>query len=531
LNNFGRTISLTDFGIQTVEHAFQCGNLFAEENFALFTAVHDSLHAHSLLRRDIDYVVHNGAIASVDEFKGRIVDERKWPAGLQSAIEAKEGVATRAPGRILGSITIQNLIALYPGISGMTATAITQAEEFRAIYELEVKVIPANRPVVRVELADRIFKTQLEKEQAVIEEVRTLHRRGRPVLVGTASVEESERLSRAMSDIPHHVLNARNEAQEAEIIAQAGQLAAVTISTNMAGRGTDIRLGEGVADLGGLHVIGTNRHESRRIDNQLRGRAGRQGDLGSSQFFVSYEDDLVLKYALGNQEPGLTPETIQRQIEGQNMDIRQFLHKYEMVIEGQRRIIQQRRQAVLAGTTPCSSELERLVTLATIDDWRSEYLAAISELREGIQWRQLGGREPLHEYLLGVQRLFEEFNVTIDNEIPARLAQAQTSGFDPSVRGATWTYLTTDQPFGSLGERIWRGLRDHYAAPAMKSVSGIVVVRILVILMAFAPVHPFPGFAPFHPWVLGVGVFIECSWRLSQHWKMRRASGSHSGPQ
>ena len=227
---------------------------------------------------------------------------------------------------------------------------------------------------------------------------------GRPVLVGTASVEESERLSQALGAIPHQVLNARNEEEEAAIIARAGEAGSVTISTNMAGRGTDIKLGPGVAELGGLYVIGTNRHESRRIDNQLRGRAGRQGDPGSSRFFISYEDDLLMKYAAEN--PGLRhdPASIQRLVEGQNLDIRQFLNKYEGVVEGQRQAIQTRRQAILTGETPTSSDLEQLVSLTTIDDLWSDHLAAITELREGVQWVSWGGRDPLHEYLTTVHR-------------------------------------------------------------------------------------------------------------------------------
>jgi preprotein translocase subunit SecA len=254
-------------------------------------------------------------------------------------------------------------------------------------------------------------------------------------------------------------LNARNEEQEAEIIARAGQLGAVTISTNMAGRGTDIRLGEGVAELGGLYVIGTNRHESRRIDNQLRGRAGRQGDPGTSRFFISMEDDLIIKYATDDTGAPLDSERIQRVVEGQNLDIRQFLQKYEHVIEGQRQEIQRRRQAMLSGEIPCASDLERLVSLTTIDDLWSEYLAAISELREGTQWVSWTGFDPLHEYLTAADRLFKELEARIAEETAKRVTEAQVSGIDPSQRGATWTYLTTDRPFGNFTERFWRGLK------------------------------------------------------------------------
>jgi preprotein translocase subunit SecA len=459
LDEYGRNIALTDAGIQAVESTFFCGNLFDERNFQLFTAVSDSLHAHALLRRDVDYLVREGTVESVDEFKGRVVAERRWPAGLHTAIEAKEGVAPKKQGRILGSITLQNLIALYPKICGITGTAATQAKEFRSIYGLEVEAIPTNRPVIRVDHPDVLFQTKQEKERAVKEEVRRAHATGQPVLVGTVSVEESERLSTALRDIPHEVLNARNEEQEAEIIARAGQLGAVTISTNMAGRGTDIRLGEGVAELGGLYVIGTNRHESRRIDNQLRGRAGRQGDPGTSRFFISMEDDLIIKYATDDTGAPLDSERIQRVVEGQNLDIRQFLQKYEHVIEGQRQEIQRRRQAMLSGEIPCASDLERLVSLTTIDDLWSEYLAAISELREGTQWVSWTGFDPLHEYLTSADRLFKELEARIAEETAKRVTEAQVSGIDPSQRGATWTYLTTDRPFGNFTERFWRGLK------------------------------------------------------------------------
>jgi preprotein translocase subunit SecA len=454
LDEYGRNIALTDSGIHAVEVTFQRRNLFNEENLALLTAVQDSIHAHALLRRDVDYLVKDGAIESVDEFKGRIAQNRRWPAGLHTAIEAKEGVALKTQGRILGSITLQNLIALYPEACGMTGTAATQAEEFRAVYGLDVEVIPPNRPVIRIDHPDVLFPTKRDKERAVIEEIRRVHLTGRPVVVGTRSVEESERISPQIRDIPHQVLNARHEEDEARMIARAGERGSVTISTNMAGRGTDIKLGEGVAELGGLHVIGTNRHESRRIDNQLRGRAGRQGDPGSSRFFVSLEDDLFVKYSAETDQLQRDPESMQRTVEGQNLEIRMFLRKYEGVVEGQRQAIHRRRQDIVTGATPCATELERLVTLATIDDLWSEYLAAISDMREGVQWLSWGGRDPLHEYLTAVDSMFQQLGTRIDEEIPKRIA----GGADPTELGATWTYLTTDQPFGTATERIMRGI-------------------------------------------------------------------------
>ena len=458
LDEHGRNIALTDAGIRAVETSFGCGNLFEAGNLELLTAVQDSIHAHALLRRDVDYLVKDGAIESVDEFKGRIAQNRRWPAGLHTAIEAKEGVALKAQGRILGSITLQNLIALYPEVCGMTGTAATQAEEFRAVYGLDVEVIPPNRPVIRVDHPDMVFPSKREKEEAVIEEIRRVHRTGRPVLVGTRSVEESERLSPQLRDIVHQVLNARHEEHEARMIARAGELGAVTISTNMAGRGTDIKLGEGVAELGGLHVIGTNRHDSRRIDNQLRGRAGRQGDPGSSRFFVSFQDDLFQKHSADRERLEHDPESMQRTVEGENLEIRQFLRKYEGVLEGQRRAIERRRQDILTGAAGCGSELERLVSLAAIDDLWSDYLAGVTDLREGVQWLSWGGRDPLHEYLTSVDAMFQELETRIDEEIMTRLAEAEAGRQDPLERGATWTYLTTDQPFGTATERIMRGI-------------------------------------------------------------------------
>ncbi len=454
LDEYARNIALTDAGIRAVETSFGRGNLFDEQNLALLTTVQDSIHAHAMLRRDVDYLVKDGAIESVDEFKGRIAENRRWPAGLHTAIEAKEGLTLKTQGRILGSITLQNLISLYPMVCGMTGTAATQAEELRLVYGMEVEVIPTNRPMIRADLPDRVYARKYDKERAVLQEIRRLHATGQPALVGTRSVEESERFSARLSDIPHQVLNARHEEQEAGMIARAGLRGAVTISTNMAGRGTDIQLGPGVAEIGGLHVIGTNRHESRRIDNQLRGRAGRQGDPGSSEFFVSLEDDLLVKYGAESEDI----ESVQRIAEGQNLEIRRFLQKYESVIEGQRQKIQQRRQAILTGETPVPSELERVVALRTIDDLWADYLATITDLREGVQWLSWGGRDPLHEYLTSVHSLFTQLEEQLHGEIAQRLEEAQESGLDPTQRGATWTYLTTDQPFGTATERIMKGL-------------------------------------------------------------------------
>ena len=454
LDEFGRNIALTAAGASLAERYFHCENIYAAENLALYTAVHNAIHAHALLRRDVDYVVKNSAIESVDAFKGRIAQDRRWPAGLHTAIEAKERLPFRKQGRVLASITLQNLAALYPTICGMTGTAATQAEEFRKFYELDVEVIPPNRPVIRIDDPDAIFPTKADKEQTVLEEIHRAHAAGQPVLVGTASVEESERLSARLTDVPHSVLNARNEEEEAGIVAHAGERGAVTISTNMAGRGVDIALGDGVAELGGLYVIGMNRHESRRIDHQLRGRAGRQGDPGRSRFFISMEDDLLVQFQ-GNDAVFAGVETLQRRMEGQNLETRIFLDKYESVVEGQRQRIQERRQAILQSDTP---ELERLVALRTIDDLWSAYLESVADLRSGIHWHSYTGHDPLHSFLTKIDEVYRELEERIEPEIARQIEEARAQGIDPSQRGATWTYLTTDNPFGDYTARILRGI-------------------------------------------------------------------------
>jgi preprotein translocase subunit SecA len=364
-------------------------------------------------------------------------------------------VLRKVQGRVLGSITVENLVALYPTVCGMTGTAATQAQDFREMYGLEIEIIPTHRPVIRIDHPDCLFDTKAGKEAAVIENIRAEHARGRPVLVGTSSVQESESLSRRLGDITHSVLNARNEEAEAAIIARAGERGAVTISTSMAGRGVDIRLGPGVAELGGLHVVGTGRYDSRRVDHQLRGRSGRQGDPGSSRFFVSSEDPVMVKFG----SEGMTPDAAQRIAEGQHLDVRLLLRKYESVVEGQRLAIGERRRRVLAGEEACGSQLERVVTLRTIDQLWADYLAGVSDLRAGTVWTSLGASNPFANYIARIHAMFQEFERAITEELPARLAQASATGIDPQQRGATWTYLTTDEPFGPINERFMRGLR------------------------------------------------------------------------
>jgi preprotein translocase subunit SecA len=454
LGEFARNIALTNEGAREAEAHFHIANIYSEENLAIYTAVHNAIHAHKLLRRDVDYVVKNNAIESVDQFKGRIAPDRRWPAGLHTALEAKEFLPFRKQGRVLATITLQNLAALYPKICGMTGTAATQAGEFLKFYGMEVEVIPPNRPVIRVDEPDAVFPTRFTKEETVLDEIHRIHAMGQPVLVGTSSVEESERLSAKLYDIPHSVLNARNEEEEAGIIAQAGQSSAVTISTNMAGRGVDIQLGEGVAALGGLYVIGMNRHESRRIDHQLRGRAGRQGDPGRSRFFISMQDDLLARFT-GDDAVFPGAETLQRRMEGQNLETRLFLDKYESVIEGQRQRVQSRREEILRSEEP---EFERVTALRAIDDIWSAYLETVADLRSGIHWHSYTGHDPLYAFLTKVDELYRELEDGLEAEIAARIEEARASGIDPTQRGATWTYLTTDNPFGEYTQRLVKGL-------------------------------------------------------------------------
>ncbi len=496
-DEFARNVQLTDAGIAHVERALGCGSLFEPQNLRVLTAVQDALHAHALLRRNVDYVVKEGAIELVDEFKGRIAQNHRWPAGLQSAIEAKERVRLKTQGRILGSITVQSLARMYEGVCGMTGTAATQADEFWKVYKLPVTVIPTNRPVIRKDLPDVLYADKEARNRALVEEIRKVHETGRPILVGTASVEESEALSRRLQSagIEHSVLNARNDEAEAEIVARAGALGAVTVSTNMAGRGTDILLGgnpptdrDQVVGLGGLYVIGTTRHEARRIDNQLRGRAGRQGDPGTSRFFISLEDDLLVRFGIA-ENPDI--ESVQRTVESQNLEVRQMLWKYDGVVEHHRREIYALRREALqspewnlgsmlgeeqfgellqAASAEQVEKAGRQITLAIIDDLWADYLANVTELRGGVHWASWGGRDPLFTFLTGEKEIYADFHQCLKDEIAEAFATAEIRDGviyfqkpERLERGATWTYVTTDQPFGALGERIMKGLRRRFS--------------------------------------------------------------------
>ena len=499
----GRNIYLSDLGLKNVEKMLGCGNLHSSRNFDLLTNLNQALHAEFLLMRDIDYIVRNGKIEIVDEFTGRVVLDRHWPDGLQAAVEAKEKLCLGSGGAILGSITLQHFLQLYPKICGMTATAQPAADELEEFYNLKVVVIPPNRPCIRQDYPEVVFTHKEAKKKALIAEINRSHAEKRPVLVGTASVEESEEIASALkeSGIACEVLNAKNDELEAGIIAQAGLPGAVTISTNMAGRGTDIKLGgadererEKVIRLGGLYVIGTNRHESQRIDLQLRGRAGRQGDPGSSRFFVSLEDNLIERYGIRNllpknirdlkqdlpiENPLVRSEIArgQRIVEGQNFSIRKTLWKYSFIVEKQRKIVQHRRQEILLGKSTLDllargapehyrklstlmgdgfmEKLERQITLSQIDRCWAEHLAVIADTRESIHLMSVGGKSPLDEFHKIVSSAFLDLDKRIDERIIEKFISlpATKEGVDlggEGLRGpsSTWTYLISDNQFG-----------------------------------------------------------------------------------
>jgi preprotein translocase subunit SecA len=367
VNEKHHTAYLTEEGTKRCQELLGIENLYDEIHSQWVTHIEQMLKANELYHRDVDYVVKDGEVVIVDEFTGRLMPGRRWSDGLHQAVEAKENVKIERENQTLATITFQNYFRMYRKLSGMTGTAETEAVEFEKIYSLDVVVIPTNRPLIRTNYPDVIYKTEREKFNAACKEIAELNKTGRPVLVGTISIEKSEALSGLLRrmNIPHHVLNAKYHEMEAEIVAKAGQKYTVTIATNMAGRGTDIVLGEGIAAMGGLHIIGTERHEARRIDNQLRGRAGRQGDPGSSRFYLSLEDDLMRIFGsdrikgimerLGMEEgqeiqhPFITKaiETAQKRVEQHNFEIRKHLLEYDNVMNRQREVIYDERRKVL----------------------------------------------------------------------------------------------------------------------------------------------------------------------------------------
>ena len=497
-----KTISLTERGVRKAEAFFNVENLTDPENQELYHHILAALRAHKMMKRDVDYIVKDGQVVIVDEFTGRLMVGRRYSDGLHQAIEAKEGVKVERESKTLATITFQNYFRMYKKLSGMTGTAKTEEEEFNGIYKLDVVTIPTNRPMIRVDMNDAVFVTQKAKYAAVVDEIEKRHKTGQPVLVGTVSVEKSELLGRMLSlrGIPHVVLNAKFHEKEAEIVAQAGKVGAVTIATNMAGRGTDILLGgnaefmarrqmrqagydemviedaigfnedvpeevlearkvfrewmekfsietkqghDEVVKLGGLHIIGTERHESRRIDNQLRGRAGRQGDPGSSQFFISFEDDLMRLFGSDRFRPMLEKltaggeeaiefgivskqiENAQKRVESRNYDIRLHVLQYDDVMNQQREIIYGQRREVLEGSDMHAKIMEMRRTL--IDEAVARHVA---DEAHRDSWDLDGLSEYLEKLCLdkgGVRKVFDELkDATKKNFADALEARAQT---------------------------------------------------------------------------------------------------------
>ena len=442
-----RSSTLTEEGIVEVERLLDVSNLYDPRHIETLHHVNQALKAHVIFKNEVDYVVQDGKVVIIDEFTGRMMAGRRYGDGLHQALEAKEGVDIENENQTLASITFQNYFRIYDKLAGMTGTADTEAEEFQSIYKLEVLVIPTNKPMVRDDYPDLIFRTEKEKFDATIEEIRELNETGRPVLVGTISIEKSELLSKHLKKfgIKHNVLNAKHHEQEAEIISQAGQKGAVTIATNMAGRGTDIVLGEEVPELGGLHILGTERHESRRIDNQLRGRSGRQGDKGSSRFSLSLEDDLLrifgsdrisgfmAKLGMENGQPIEHPmvskavENAQRKVEAHHFDMRKHVLEYDDVMNRQREVIYALRRDILTGANQkdilydmadevLEETLADIIPKATYpEEWdigtlneKLEWLFGISIKKEDDQTLQLGGKKEIKLEDCNVEELRED---------------------------------------------------------------------------------------------------------------------------
>jgi preprotein translocase subunit SecA len=513
----GRNVHLTELGAIAAERALGGVDLYSVAQLETLTRLNVALHAEALVQRDVDYVVTDGRVQLISPSRGRVARLQRWPDGLQAAVEAKEDLTASETGEILDSITIESLVRRYPRTCGATATAVAVAEQFRQFYDLEVAVIPPNRSCIRDDHCDRLYATLGDKEDAIVAEAATAHASGRPVLIGTLDVAESERLARSLAwaGLSCAVLNAKNDAEEAAIIAAAGTRGAITVSTQMAGRGTDIRLGgpKGdngqVAGLGGLHVIGTGRYWSSRLDNQLRGRSGRQGDPGSSVFFVSMEDDLVV----GNAPDAAVPrgvaadgpvhdaaaqravEHAQRVAEGANLEIHRNTFRYNKLVEDQRRVVlQQRDRALRTGAALTAlarlcpqryrelsaaipsdvlTAVARQIVLFHLDRRWAEHLAALAEIREGIHLRALGNGpnpfgmalDPLTEFHAEAVKLFKRLLKSAEQDSADTFERAEitSAGIDLNAAGlrrptATWTYVVQDNPFGTAADRVARRL-------------------------------------------------------------------------
>jgi preprotein translocase subunit SecA len=494
-----RNVHLTEAGAQKLEAKLGGIDLYSEEHVGTtLTEVNVALHAHVLLQRDVHYIVRDDAVHLINASRGRIAQLQRWPDGLQAAVEAKEGIETTETGEVLDTITVQALINRYPTVCGMTGTALAAGEQLRQFYKLAVSPIAPNTPNIREDETDRVYITAAAKNDAIVDHIKEIHATNQPVLVGTRDVAESEELHERLvkAGIPAVVLNAKNDAEEARVIAEAGKLASVTVSTQMAGRGTDIRLGgsdeadhDEVAELRGLHVIGTGRHHTERLDNQLRGRAGRQGDPGSSVFFASWEDDVVVAHLEPNKLPMQTDEDgrivsnkaatlldhAQRVAEGRMLDIHANNWRYNQLIAQQRAIIVERRETLLRTATAREELAERspkryeeivedlgeekldkicrLIMLYHLDRGWADHLAYLADIRESIHLRALGNQTPIDE--------FHRMAVDAFASLAADAIEAAQQTFEtaPSIEDepgvdlsklarptSTWTYMVHDNP-------------------------------------------------------------------------------------
>ena len=492
-----KTIAPTDSGITKVEKMLGIENLYDADNIELNHLLGASLRAYAMMHRDTDYVVKDGEVVIVDEFTGRLMFGRRYSDGLHQAIEAKEGLKVERESQTLASITFQNYFRMYEKLSGMTGTAKTEEKEFNDIYGLEVIPIPPNRPLIRVDLPDLIFKSKAAKYRAVVRNAVERHQTGQPILIGTTSITQSEELSDMLlrAGVPHKVLNAKHHEQEAEIVANAGQMGMVTIATNMAGRGTDITLGEGVPELGGLAILGTERHESRRIDNQLRGRSGRQGDPGSSQFFLSLEDDLMRIFGADNifgimdklgmeeDEPiehSLITKSIERaqkKVEDHNYNIRKYILEYDDVMNQQREVLYEQRRRILRNESlrdTINEMIDKLVTEA-VDTYADEKLYPE-------EWDYEGLHKHLSQYFLTSELMStEEMEEYTRQELDERLHEIAHSEYQDRVD------LLGEAMFGQLEKAIMLRVVD---SKWMEHLDNMDMLREGIGLRAYGQKNP-----------------------------------------
>ncbi|GCL66740.1 preprotein translocase subunit SecA [Veillonella tobetsuensis] len=492
-----KTIAPTDSGIEKVEKMLGVENLYDAENIELNHLLGASLRAHAMMHRDTDYVVKDGEVVIVDEFTGRLMFGRRYSDGLHQAIEAKEGLKVERESQTLASITFQNYFRMYEKLSGMTGTAKTEEKEFNDIYGLDVIPIPPNRPLIRVDLPDLIFKTKAAKYRAVVRNAVERHQTGQPILIGTTSITQSEELSDMLlrAGVPHKVLNAKHHEQEAEIVADAGQMGMVTIATNMAGRGTDITLGEGVPELGGLAILGTERHESRRIDNQLRGRSGRQGDPGSSQFFLSLEDDLMRIFGADNisgimdklgmeeDEPiehSLITKSIERaqkKVEDHNYNIRKYILEYDDVMNQQREVLYEQRRRILGNDSLRDTIIEMIDKLVTeaVDAYADEKLYPE-------EWDYEGLHKHLSQYFLTSEIMStEEMEEYTRQELDERLHEIAHSEYRDRID------LLGDAMFSQLEKAIMLRVVD---SKWMEHLDNMDMLREGIGLRAYGQKNP-----------------------------------------